>query len=65
MNDFEMMINMFLKAKSSKPTVKWACGENLERTEKYIWLHRHRFTFDKEGNLINSETTSNLYDLSE
>ena len=63
MNDFEKMIAMFLKAKEINSKIDWACRESLDHKQKYIWLHRHIFTFDKDGKLIDSQTSSELLDL--
>lgn len=63
MNDYELIINMFLKLKETNPKIDWACRESVDHEQIYIWLHRHKFTFTKEGELIDSQTSSELLDL--
>lgn len=63
MNDFEIMLDMFKRAKEKDSTINWSVGGSIDKTESYIYLHRHKFTFNSNGDLIHSVPTQ-LNDLS-
>lgn len=63
MNDYEMMKAMFQRAKKINDKIVWCCVGSNDGQTKAIWLDRHIFTFNKQGQLISSETSSHLLDL--